>query len=208
MINIKTKSDIIIPFSRIGDEGWLEKLEIIVSSLLRSWGTNINDVEFSQRTDEELDELEKRIEATLPHGLREYYKVFGIADVGDKLQEFDFVGRLAETWDLNAKPYCGPNFTEEELAIFPHLITFSDHRGNGNMFCFHDETKEIYYYDHATRPYISKMFSSIDDYIKACLISCQVDLFDLEIGQSKVDEWIKEIMVAHFGDEIYDKWEF
>lgn len=208
MINISKKSDIVIPFKAIGEEGWLEKLELIVSSLLYCWGTSIDEIQFALKSDNELDDLEKRIETTLPPGLRMYYKTFGIGDVGDKLQEFDFVGRLGETWDLNEKPYCGPNFTKEELEIFPHLVTFSDHHRNGSVFCFHDQTHEIYYYDHLSEPHFTRMFKSIDDYVVACLISCQLDLFDLEVGQDAVEQWIKEIMEDLYGKEVYNKWFF
>lgn len=70
----------------------------------------------------------------------------------------------------------------------PFLVTFSDYLGNGNMFCFHSETKEIYYFDHDTKPYLTRMFSCIDEYLKGRLITCQYQLFadlSLEIDAAK-----------------------
>lgn len=206
MINISKKSDIVIPFSKIGDKEWLEKTKSIATSLLVCWGTSYEEIEFDLKSDEELDELEKSVGASLPYGLRVFYQTFGVSDVGDKLQEFDLIGRLNDTWDLDAKLYCGPDFSPEELQLFPHLVTFSEHPGTGNMFCFHDITHEIYYVDHKKSPYISKMFDSVDEFFTACAIVCQIDLFDLEIGQEKVETWIRELMTEHFGEKVLEKW--
>lgn len=208
MINISRKEDIVIPSSKIEDEGWTDKAEYIARSLLYSWGTSIDNIKFDLKTEEELDNLESRIETTLPKGLRLIFSDLGTPDVNQKLQEFDMVGRLNEMWDLDAQPYHGPDFSTEELALLPHLVTFSDHHGCGSVFCFHDETKEIYFFDTNGKPYFFKMFNSIDDYIKACLISCQIDLFDVEVGQAKVEKWIEEILIDSFGKEIYSKWDF
>ncbi len=78
------------------------------------------------------------------------------------------IGWIKNIW--SEQPQYGPDFTEEDKIHLPFLVSFSDYLGNGNMFCFHSETKEIYYYDHDNRPYLTKMFDKIDDYLKGCLI--------------------------------------
>lgn len=206
MINITKKSDIVIPFSKIGEKEWLEKTKLIATSLLECWGSSYENIEFDLKSDEELDELEKSVGASLPYGLRIFYQTFGVADIGDKLQEFDLIGRLSDIWDLNAKPYTGPAFSAAELELFPRLVTFSEHPGTGNMFCFHDVSNEIYYLDHRKAPYITKLFDSVDEFFTACAIACQIDLFDLEVGQEKVEIWIKELLTEHYGDKVLDKW--
>lgn len=206
MINIRKKEDIVIPASQVGDEKWLKDTRFVASSILACWGLNIDDIDFDLKSDDEIEALEESIGAKLPHSLRTFYQTFGVSDVGDKLHEFDFVGRLSDTWDLEAKPYCGPDFTEEELKIFPHLVTFTEHPGTNNMFCFHDETNEIYFLDQKNKPHIAKLFDSVDQFFMACSVACQIDLFDLEVGQEKVEGWIREVMTDLFGEKVLEKW--
>lgn len=207
MINISKKEDIVIPFVKIGDKGWEEKSKEIARSLLYSWGTSFDEIVFELKSDQELDEVEQRIETSLPDGLRLFFQTIGVANIKDRMQKFEMIGRLSEIWDSNVETQ-GIKLTDEELAIFPNLVAFNDHHCSGNLFCFHDDTKEIYYFDQKLKPHISKMFDSFDDYMLGRMISCQIDLFDLEVGQEKVEKWIEEIMIETFGDHIYKKWYF
>ena len=201
MIDINKKEDIIIPFEKIGDNDWELKTKIIIESLAENWS---NELE-SPISIEEINNLENRLGTTLPNGLKIFYNTFGIADIGEELQNFEDMMWLKDLWDEN-DPY-GQEFTKEDKISLPYLISFSDYLGNGNMFCFHSETKEIYYYDHDTRPYITKMFDNVDDYIKGCLIFAQTDLFG-EVGQDKVEKWTEEIVKSLFGNTIVKKWHY
>ncbi len=104
-------------------------------------------------------------------------------------------------------PQYGPDFTEEDKKILPYLISFSDYLGNGNMFCFHSETKEIFYFDHDTKPYLTKMFNSVDEYLKGCLVFAQSDLLG-EVEQKDVEEWTEEIVAEILGGDIVKKWRY
>lgn len=201
MIDINKKEDIIIPFEKIGDNDWEVKTKIIIESLAENWS---NELE-SPISIEEIDNLENRLGTTLPNGLKIFYNTFGIADIGEELQNSEDMMWLKDLWDEN-DPY-GQEFTKEDKISLPYLISFSDYLGNGNMFCFHSETKEIYYYDHDTRPYITKMFDNVDDYIKGCLIFAQTDLFG-EVSQDKVEKWTEEIVKSLFGKTIVKKWHY
>jgi hypothetical protein len=201
MININQKSDIIIPFDKIGDNGWVEKSKLIIESLAENWSNDLKD----PISIKEIENLEKRLGTTLPDSLKFFYNTFGIADIGEELQNFDDIIWLKDIWEVDS-PY-GPEFTTEDKISLLHLISFSDYLGNGNMFCFHNETKEIYYYDHDTRPFITKMFDSVDDYIKGCLIFAQIDLFG-EVEQEQVEEWTEEIAKDLFGKDIIRKWRY
>jgi len=201
MIDINKKEDIIIPFEKIGDSDWIEKSKIIIESLAENWS---NELE-KPISGEEINVLENRLGTTLPEGLKIFYNTFGIADIGEELQNFEDIIWLKDLWKED-NPY-GPEFTKEDKIALPYLISFSDYLGNGNMFCFHSETKEIYYYDHDTRPYITKMFEDVDDYIKGCLIFAQTDLFG-EVKQEQVDKWTEEIAEDVFGKTIVRKWRY
>lgn len=202
MIDIKLKSDIIIPFEKIGDSDWTDKTELILNELADNWGDELQD----PISIEAILELEKSLKTTLPNSLKLFYQKFGIAEIGEQLQNFNEIGWIKDIWKDH--PQYGPDFTEEDKKHLPFLISFSDYLGNGNMFCFHSETKEIYYYDHDTQPYLTKLFDDASDYIKGCLISCQSDFFNQEIGEEKVEEWCEEILDEMFGTDIVKKWKY
>jgi hypothetical protein len=201
MIYINLKSDIIIPFNRIDDNGWDEKSKLIIESLAENWSNELK----APISIEEIENLEKRLGSSLPKGLKIFYNTFGIADIGEELQNFEDILWLKDIFEENS-PY-GPYFSNEDKVSLPHLITFGDYLGNGNMFCFHSETKEVYYYDHDTGPLITKMFNTVDDYIKGCLILAQTDLFG-EVGQDQVEKWTEEIVEDLFGTAIVRKWQY
>jgi len=200
MIEIKLKSDIIVPFKEIGDENWQVNTDLIIRSLAEIWGDELKE----SISSEEISELEKRLGATLPDNLKVFYSKFGIAGIGETLQDFDEIGWIKDIW--KEAPQYGPDFTEDDKQHLPFLISFSDYLGNGNLFCFHSESKEIYYYDHDGEPYLTKLFDDVSDYIKGCLISCQIDLFSDETDQAKVREWCEEILIELFGKLIIRKW--
>ena len=85
MIDINKKEDIIIPFEKIGDNDWEVKTKIIIESLAENWS---NELE-SPISIEEIDNLENRLGTTLPNGLKIFYNTFGIADIGEELQNFE-----------------------------------------------------------------------------------------------------------------------
>lgn len=166
MIEINNKTDIIIPFNKIGEAEWDVKTRLILESL-----ADLNDDEIAPAIDDEqILKLEQRLNCRLPESLKIFYQHFGIADIGEQLQQFADIGYLKDIW-ANAPQYA-PEFSQTDLAVLPHLIT-SDYLGNGNMFCFHDISKEIYYFDHDDTPYLSKILDCVGDYIKGCLILVQ-----------------------------------
>ncbi len=206
MLEIYQKSDIIVPFEKIGENGWQEKTKIILEALADNWGNELP----KPKTNEEITELEKRLNTALPNGLRLFYQTFGIADIGEELMRFSDIGRTNDIWFKNGEYIeYAPDFNEEDKAVLPYLVHFSDYLGNGNMFCFHSQTHEIYYYDHESgAPYFTKLFDTADDYIKACLIHCQANLFGENIDEDEVMRWTEEITAEIFGKEVIRKWRY
>lgn len=200
-IFINKKEDIIIPFDYIGDKYWQKNTERIIAALNELWSKDTA----TPISAEEIDSLELRLGTSLPDTLRLFYQTFGIADIGEELQQFDDIDYLVKIWEPH--PEYGPDFTVEDKAVLPFLITFSDYLGNGNMFCFHKDTKEIYYFDHDTQPYITKLFTRFDDYLKGCLISAQTDLFG-DVEQDLVDRWTEEIIGELVGEDVVKKWKY
>lgn len=198
MIDIQSKSDIIIPFEKIGDRGWKEKTALILQEYANVWG---NKLEIPVSVDA-ITALEKRLGTRLPVHLKLFYQQFGVADIGEELQSFDTIGWLRDIW--KAQPQYAPNFTEKEKKYLPFLVSFSDYLGNGNLFCFHSETKEIYYFDHDTEPFLTKIFTDASDYIKGCLISCQMELS----VNKNAERWCEEVLIELFDRQTVRKWRY
>lgn len=201
MLEINKKEDIIIPFDKIGEDNWESKTQLIIQSIAENWDNELKKPISTQ----EIQELESRLGTTLPNSLKIFYQKFGLADIGEQLQDLKEIGWIKNFWADH--PEYGPDFTEEDKIYLPFLISFSDYLGNGNMFCFHSETKEIYYFDHDNTPYITKMFNTVDDYLKGCLIFAQSDLFG-DVEQEYVEEWAEEIVSEIIGEETVEKWRY
>jgi len=201
MLEINKKEDIIIPFDKIGEDNWENKTQLIIQSIAENWNDELKE----PISIEEIQELENRLGTTLPNSLKSFYQKFGLADIGEQLQDLKEIGWIKNIWA--EQPQYGPDFTEQDKIYLPFLISFSDYLGNGNMFCFHSETKEIYYFDHDNKPYLTKMFNTVDEYLKGCLIFAQSDLFG-EAEQEDVEEWTEEIVSKIIGEETVEKWRY
>ncbi|HMQ10010.1 MAG TPA: SMI1/KNR4 family protein [Oligoflexia bacterium] len=201
MLEINHKNDIIIPFKKIGEPGWIEKTKLIIQSYADVWGEKTPKT----KTQQSIDQLEQKLGTQLPDSLKLFYTEFGVADIGEQLLDFSKIGWLKNIWAKN--PEQGPNFSKEELSILPHLVVFSDYLGNGNMFCFHSKNKAVYYFDHDQKPLLQKLFNSVDDYIKGCLIFSQAALCNENL-QEKVDSWVEAVAIDCFGKSTVKKWRY
>ena len=201
MLEINRKEDIIIPFDKIGGDNWESKTQLIINSIAENWDDELKEPISTY----EIQELEDRLGTTLPNSLKIFYQKFGLADIGEQLQDLNETGWIKNIWA--EQPQFGPDFTEEDKIHLPFLVSFSNYLGNGNMFCFHSETKEIYYFDHENKPHLSKMFNSVDEYLQGCLIFAQSDLFG-EVEQEDVEEWTEEIVSKIVGEETVKKWRY
>lgn len=198
MIEINKKEDILIPFNKIGDSDWKINTKKIIESIADNFGDDLKN----PISDEEVQDLETKLGTALPENLKLFYQTFGIADIGEQLQDFKEVDWIKDIWADG--PQYGPDFTDHDQKILPFLISFSDYLGNGNMFCFHCDTKEIYYYDHDEMPYLTKMFYTVDDYLKGCLIFAQNDFSE----SREIDSWTEEIVVDLFDERTVKKWRY
>lgn len=202
MLEINNKKDIIIPFGKIGDNDWKNNTGQIIDAFADTWEEELKD----PISADEIITLETRLGTTLPEGISLFYQTFGLANIGEELQELDQIGWMKDIWANN--PQNGPDFTSKDNEVLPYLVTFSNYIGNGNMFCFHSETKEIYLFDHDSGSYITKMFNTADDYIKGCLIFVQAELYGEETDQEDADEWTEEVAEDLFGNDIIKKWKY
>ena len=195
MLELKTADDIIVPFDRMGDPDWEKNSRMLLTEQAEEWGSPM-----PQPVDEALiTATEKRLGVTLPSDLALFYRTFGVADIGEEMQALENMENLS-VWAAGFEPeeFMDP----EELAILPHLVTFSEYLGNGNAFCFHRDTGEIYYFDHDTAPHLVKLFDRAGDYLKGCLVKLQEAFFVTGDGPDIVEEKLVEL----FGEERITKW--
>ncbi|ATA89932.1 hypothetical protein CAPN001_21680 [Capnocytophaga stomatis] len=197
MFEITKKEDIIIPFKKIGDENWEKNTRFI----LTADGDELPEVV----TEEEIQEIEKHLGAKLPDSLKLFYKTFGVADIGEELIDLKNISYLKEWWEEDAE--YGPDFSEEDKKVLPYLVWFGDYLGNGNMFCFHTKTHEIYYFDHDTLPYLTKLFDDFSDYLKGCLIFLQLNYVSDE-KWAKFEEVLEEVVSEFISEEVIKKWRY
>ena len=202
MMTISKKEDILIPFSSMSDPDWYIYTQIILDALAVKWNSHIPP----PISKEKISSLENKLGTHLPDKLKLFYETFGLADIGEELQDFETIEWLKDIWPQDDVFNYGPEFSEEDKKLLPYLVTFSDYLGNGNMFCFHSETHEIYYLNHEDHPLLHKMFASVDEYIKGCLIFAQADLFDTTIEQKKVEKWTEEIVKDLYDNEVVNRW--
>ena len=195
MLTLRSKDDIIIPFQFIGEAGWDEKTRMLLEAYGEEWGESLTAPLSAQA----VDAAEKRLGTQIPEPLALFYRTFGIADIGEELQVLENMLPLEDwaegfDWDEWAN--------DEEKALVPYLVTFSEYVGNGNAFCFHRQTGEIYYFDHDTAPHVTKLFDRADEYLKGCLIALQESFFSLD----NASEIVEEKLVELFGERCITKW--
>lgn len=197
MFEITKKEDVIIPFEKIGDENWEKNTRFI----LTADGDELPEVV----SEEEIQEIEKHLGAKLPDSLKLFYKTFGVADIGEELIDLKNISYLKEWWEEDAE--YGPDFSEEDKKVLPYLVWFGDYLGNGNMFCFHTKTHEIYYFDHDTLPYLTKLFDDFSDYLKGCLIFKQLDYVSDEKWK-ELEPIFEEVISEFISEEVIKKWRY
>ena len=202
MIEISSPNDIVVPFEKIGDDGWEIRTAEIINSVLEEFGDDPAEPIGEAR----ITELEARLGTTLPGGLKLFYESFGVANIGEELLVLEDISWLKAIW-ADAPEYC-PDFSKEDEQHLPWLVTFSDYLGNGSMFCFHSETKEVYYFDHDTPPCLTKLFDSVDDYIRGCLVFVQGVLPAEGVNTNDLAQWVKQKVVELFGEDVVSKWRY
>ena len=192
---MNTTPEIIIPFDRIGEPGWEGPTGAILQDIADTWGDEMPP----PCAEQALAAAEKRLGAPLPSDLALFYRTFGVADVGEELQQLEhmaFLAQWAEGYDL------WDSLSEEAHAALPRLVTFSEYLGNGNAFCFDTRDGSVWYFDHDTDPHLIKLFASVGEYLKGCLIKAQQDMFD----EGEADDIVEEKLVELFGEQVVAKW--
>jgi SMI1 / KNR4 family. len=195
MLTLRNKDDIIVPFHTLGEPDWEKNTRMLLEAYAEELGVRVPDPLPAQA----LEAVENRLGISFPESLALFYRTFGIADIGEELQALENIAPLEE-WAEHFEWEEWAN--EEERDIARHLVTFSEYVGNGNAFCFHRETGEVYYFDHDTAPYVTKLFDRPDEYLKGCLVALQEHFFTTDAAADIVEDKLVEM----FGERVVTKW--
>ena len=87
-------------------------------------------------------------------------------------------------------------------ALAEQLIAFGDYLGNGNLWCFHRQTGQVWYCDHDTGECLSPIFDDVRDYLDAVMILSLAEAHDPEDGH----EAAESILRQQLGDAVVEKW--
>ncbi len=206
---IYKKEDIFIPFDTMKDVDWEQNTRKIIEAVAQYWENSLKRPISQAR----ISELEKRLGTTLPETQKIFYTTFGLADISEnlfRLEKIDWIEKVFEREGTQEDKWWIPDYptlSEEDKKLLPFLVAFSGGSTsgvNGNLFCFHCETKEIYHFE-SEKNSLTRFFATFDDYLKGSLIFSQWYLADCSVSE-EILKWTDEVAGDLFGKEIVDKW--
>lgn len=152
---------------------------------------------------QEIDALEQRLTCPLPTPLRTYHENIGVLELSESLCSVTPVKYSNIEPLLDAYPGITDILedTPESTSLWTlvnQLIVFGDYLGNGNLWCFHRNTGEVWYFDHDSSPMLTKMFTDVGQYLDILMFMCLLFIHD--------EEGNEELLRERLGDEIVEKW--
>lgn len=171
----------------------------VIDSYGLLWEGHVTAPKLAPVDEASLAALEARLGCALAPALRCYHSALGVLSLGERLCS-------VQPGDICIQPLSEafPSIvdiatSETELELAAELVAFGDYLGNGNMFCFHRFTGEVFYFDHDQAPLLSRFFDSVDDYLDALMIRTLAEVYeDDEAGMALLD--------ARFGRDLVSKW--
>jgi len=76
------------------------------------------------------------------------------------------------------------------------LIAFGGYQSNDNLWSFHRETGEVWYFDHNSSPML--IFSDVCQYLDVLMFKCLLAARDEEDNE--------DLLREHLGDKVVEKW--
>ena len=88
-------------------------------------------------------------------------------------------------------------------ALAGQLIAFGDYLGNGNLWCLHRQTGQVWYCDHDTGECLTPIFDNVRDYLDAVMILSLAEVHD---SDDENHETAEKMLRQRLGDAIVEKW--
>lgn len=152
---------------------------------------------------EEVVALEQRLGCPLPPLLRTYHEQIGTLDLAETLcsvipAKYASIEPLRDAYPGITDILDDAPDADQQWARVDQLIVFGDYLGNGNMWCFHRQTGEVWYFDHDSSPMLTQIFSDVGQYLDVLMFMCLLTVH----GEEDNEDLLRE----HLGDAVVEKW--
>ncbi|MBE9610481.1 SMI1/KNR4 family protein [Chitinilyticum piscinae] len=172
-----------------------------INAYAELWGDHPAAPVLAPVSEAALAELEQRLACRLPQALREWHLQFGVLKLGETLCSVAPAGYTPIEPLLDAFPGF-PDLCDEApelLALAEELVTFGDYLGNGNLFCFHRESGEVYYFDHDDNALLTLFFTEVETYLDALMLRTLGEIHDDDAAAER-------LLTERFGAVLVRKW--
>lgn len=174
----------------------------VIDAYAALWEGHAAQAKLAPVREDDLCALENKLGCPLPPALRTYHRELGVLSLAEELCSVTEGDRPIQPL-VDAYPGIGEIAEEEaDLRLAENMIVFGDYLGNGNMFCFHRETFEVYYFDHDTGDMLTRFFPSPQEYLDALMIRCLAEIYESE----GCDDGGEAILIERFGEALVRKW--
>lgn len=151
----------------------------------------------------EIEALEQRLGCALPPMLRLYHQQIGALDLAETLcsvtpDNYANIEPLIDAYPGISDILENAPDADRQWALVNQLIAFGDYLGNGNLWCFHRESGEVWYFDHDSSPMLTQLFTDVGQYLDVLMFKCLLDVH----GEEDNEDLLRE----RLGDEVVDKW--
>lgn len=187
-MTIEKIEDVIIPHKIIGvDTGWEDEILPILQTYADYLGEEMSEATSVDR----IKNCEQTLGTTLPNDLKLFYLRFGAARLTEGLFNVEEFKYITANWEQNFLDH----YNKEEQNVLSKLIVFGDYLGNGNVWCFHKDTKKIFYYKHDSKPNINQMFGIFYEYLQSLLIFTQGEIGqDIEFFEKEIENFVVDLI--------------
>jgi hypothetical protein len=197
-MTIEKIEDVIVPRKIIGiDPDWEEE----ILPILEIYADYLGDEMSEGTSTDRIKHCEITLGTTLPNDLKLFYLRFGAARLIEGLFEVEEFQYITANWEQSFLDH----YNKEEQTVLSNLIVFGDYLGNGNVWCFHKNTKKIFYFNHDSKPNINQMFGTFYEYLQSLLIYTQG-----EIGQEieNFDKEVEKLVIDLIGKDRVKVWQY
>jgi SMI1-KNR4 cell-wall len=190
--------DVIVPHKVIGvNTGWEEEILPILEICANYFGGEMSN----PTSEERIRKCEQTLGTSLPNDLKLFYLKFGVVKLMEELfevEDFHFITKNLGANFIN-------DYNTQEQSVLSELIVFGDYLGNGDVWCFHKESKKIFFFKHDTVPNINQMFETFYEYLQSLLIFSQGIMVE---GNENFDKAIEQLVVKLIGKERLKVWQY
>ncbi len=171
----------------------------VIAAYAALWEGHVSQPRLAPVGEDELAALEARLGCPLPPALRAYHRELGALSLAERLCSVTGGDTPIEPLRDAYPGIVDLTNDASELALADELVAFGDYLGNGNLFCFHRQTGEVYYFDHDTSAMLTRFFADVEAYLDALMIRCLAEVHEN-------DEAGEALLARRFGAQLVRKW--